>query len=592
MDNNLVKNSKIVIAPPAPIHYVMETTEKELLKTMINLKKTKLPSQEIFKSSLDSLSKEIDRVGKIFLDNKNIITEDKSSLQDNLSNFDKFINDVPNVVLDFSSNFNNKIKVEPLLKINIDSLNKIDSVINDLGKIINFEKRNEQVNINPLTKLSIEQNGIKFNKRNELVNISSLNNIPNETEKIIFSPKKDILKIDAIKNISTENNKIDFTPKKDILKIDAIENISTKNNKIDFTPKKDILKIDAIENISTENNKIDFTPNNEKIKLDIIKNLDSPLLNINFNKKEIDEEMEFNNNFFDNNKELIEDRIENVSKEIDFIDKFTKGLKIKIDKIKLEFNNTKIKEIISNLKIIRNISYKEIIEIDGLDVNLESFIPRIYNKDATIDLNKKKYYLDSLDFDDDNFIQNLITAEQKIPILIGGKLENFISLSKRYEFILNKRKTVIEDFKETINHYNVMFIQYFNYKYFLMKNIQKFYMKKRPIYQYLSYYSFQKYLKVLIHLNKIIENPEKIFERTIPLIINNTHTNMYFKHFLVIKVLFTLFNEINNTSLFKPDTYIDIFPDMENNQLGIYFLIFNLYYKILDKYTEIFSYSD
>ena len=94
-------------------------------------------------------------------------------------------------------------------------------------------------------------------------------------------------------------------------------------------------------------------------------------------------------------------------------------------------------------------------------------------------------------------------------------------------------------------------------------------------------------------LSRELENAHSYSpERTIPLIINNTHTNMYFKHFLVIKVLFTLFNEINNTSLFKPDTYIDIFPDMENNQLGIYFLIFNLYYKILDKYTEIFSYSD
>ena len=561
MDNKLVKNS-------ASTHFIMETTEKELLKTMINLKRTKLQSKETFKSSLDSLSKEIDRVSNLFLDNKNIVTEDKSSILDKLSNYDKFLNDVPNVVLDFSSSFNNNIKIDPLIKINIDSLNKIDSVIDDLGKIINFEKRNERININSLTKIPIAENDIKFNKRNEVVNISPLENIPTENEKLTFTPKQDILNITPLKNIPTENEKLTFTPKQDSLNIDPIDNIPTDNDKIVFSPKK------------------------EKLNINIIKKLEGPLIENNFNKAEMEQKMDFNKNFFNNNKELIEDRIINVGKEIDFLEDFTKGLKLKIAKIKLEFNNTKIKESIDNLKIVNDISNKEIIEIDGLEENLESFIPKIYSKDAKLELNNKNYYLESLDFDEDRFIQDNVTQEQKIPILIGGNLEQFIILSKKYEIILSKRKTVIEDFKETINHYNVMFIQYFNYKFFLMKNMQKFYMNKRPIYQYLSYNSFQKYLKVLTHLNKIIENPKEIFQRTIPLIMNNTHTNMYFKHFLIIKILYTLFDEINKTDLLQKDTYIDIFPDIDDNKLGIYFLIFNLYYKILDKYNEIFSYTD
>jgi len=544
---------------------VLEKTQKELLKTMKKL--SNLSSKERFKTSLDGLSGELDRIEKLFSDTRKIVPNDKSII-DNLSNFDKFLNDVPDINLDFQGNFNDKLpKVKPLLNINLDSLNKLDSEINSLGKYINFEKRNEKLNTNPLSEINPSEIDKTFKTRGEKLNVNPIYKINPDKIDATFISRGEKLNVNPIYKINPDKMDATFIPREE---------------KLNITP---INKIDGL----VPNEETNFTPRKELLKLDKIVNLDTPVINTNFDKEDMQKKMDFNNNFFDNNKELIEERLSKMETEINFIENFTKGLNNRIEKIRFEFNNTKILEGLTSLKIINDNNIKEKIDLDMED-NLESFIPKIYKKDSILQLNKKNYYLDYLDFNEDTFIQDFLTDQQKIPILIGGSLEKFIELSKKYESILAKRKIIIDDFKEKIGEYNVLFIQYFNYKFFLMKNMQKFYMNKRPIYQYITYNSFQKYLKVLNHLNKIIDNPKKIFETTIPLIVNNTHTIMYFKHFLIIKILYIFFNEINKTDVLKQDSSIDIFES--DDKLGVYFIIFNLYYKVLDKYNEIFSYSE
>lgn len=528
MENKFLKNNKY------NDKIIMDTTEKELLVTMHRLKNSKLPSKESFETTFGILNEELDRISKLFNDNKKIVPESNSDIRNNLSNYDKFLNDVPDVVLDFTGNFNNKIKVEPLLKINVDGLNKMDSVINDLGKAIEFERRKETIDVKNITALPMDQSNIEFKPKNESLDLKDKIKI-NDHEPIVFKPNTSIININPINNIN---------------------------------PNLDNIK---------------FEKRNDKIKLDSIEKIDMPTIQVN--KKDIDDKMAINKNFFDNNKKTIEDRIDSVNKEMAFIEDFTKGLKIKLEKFRLEFNNIKIKESLTELKFINKDIFLETIEIDGLDENLEGFIPRIYEKDSVLVLNDKNYYLESIDFNEDKFITNLVSQDQELPIqLVGGSLKDFIILSKKYELIIIKRKIIIDDFIETINEYNVLFIQYFNYKFFLMKNMQKFYNNKRTIYQYLSYTSFKKYLKIITHLNKIISNPKKIFQTKIPIIVNNVHTLMYFKHFLIIKILFNLFNEIDEKFIDK-SSIIDIFASS-----NIYFLIFNLYFKILDNYNETFKF--
>ena len=96
------------------------------------------------------------------------------------------------------------------------------------------------------------------------------------------------------------------------------------------------------------------------------------------------------------------------------------------------------------------------------------------------------------------------------------------------------------------------------------------------------------FLKIITHLNNVVSNPRKIFETKTPVAVNNAHMIIYFKHFLIIKQLYGLFDTINKEwekTDKKDDSYmIDLFEN-EN----IYYIIFNLYYKILDNYDKTFT---
>jgi len=76
---------------------------------------------------------------------------------------------------------------------------------------------------------------------------------------------------------------------------------------------------------------------------------------------------------------------------------------------------------------------------------------------------------------------------------------------------------------------------------------------------------------------------------------NSTNANLYFKYFIIIKILFVFFNSIKNkwaSNSSIPDNFkISIFhyEITSSSNIGIkeiskYFLLFNLVYPILDRF--------
>jgi hypothetical protein len=486
----------------------LQRTQEALLKTLVTLQKTKIPEQDRFKQNLLNISKELNRFDDLL--KLDVIEKGKEDepIFNKLSNFDKFLNGVPNTKIDFD-HLKLNVPITPPLKLNIDTLLKLDKIIEALGKVIDFKPREE------------------------LVTIDTISNLPVDQDKLTFQARDEIVGIDNITKISVEQEKMSFNPRDEKVGTDSISKTQIKDEKFEFTPR------------------------NEQVKLEQL--LKTKIDNVSYNLQDYEKEMNTAKLFISDNKDKILEIISKVDEELDQYKDITEKLKLKIDYYKKEFNKDKIREAV-NIVTVSLISSSEIIEVDGLEETIEPTIPKIYEKDTKLKLNKKYYYLESIDFDDDNFINNLIDKSQKLPIqLVGGSdkilelrlkmsggayLEDFIGVSKKYEDIIRKRKSIINEFSKIINEYNILFIQYFNFKFFLLKNIEKFFQTKRKIYHYLSYKSIQKYLRILEHLNKVISEPDKIFGELVASI-NNIHSKMYFKNFLIIKILYNLFDEIN-----------------------------------------------
>ena len=565
----------------------LRRTQEELLKTLVTIKNTKIPEQDRFKKNLQNVSKELERLDDLLKIVPTTKVGEDDSVFNHLSNFDKFLNGVPNTELKFD-HLKMEAPVTPPLSLNIDTLLNLDKVIEGLGKIIEFKTREEKVGITPISNLSFDQKNIQFDVRKEKIGI------------------------DNISKISGEQKPIDFIPRDEKIGIDNISKISGEQKAINFTPRDEKVGVDSISKTVINNEPLEFTPRNENVKLENL--LKTKISNNSFKLQDYEKEMDTAKLFISDNKTKIQEIITKVDLELNAYIKIKEKLLKKSLCYKDEFNKIKISEAVAFITAI-NVSSNEIIEVDGLNESLEPIIPKIYEKDVKLTLNKKYYYLDSIDIDDDNFINNLIDKSQKLPInLTGGSdkildirlkmsggayLENFIQISKQYENIIRKRKKVISEFIETMNEYNILFIQYFNFKFFILKNIEKFFQTKRKIYHYLSYESIQKYLRILTHLNKVISEPDKIFNEIIASI-NNIHSKMYFKHYLIIKILYNLFDEINkkwDTEKWNKTFMIDLFSyeiaEFENIpqvNLCMYLLIFNFYYNTLDKYEETFNF--
>jgi len=570
----------------------LKNTQQGLLKSIIRLKSVKVPPKDSLNKTFEKLNEEVDRIGEIFKDNKTQIKPNEPSILDSLSNYDKYLNGVPDVNLDFSHNFGKQHHIDPLQHLNISSL---EFDMKKLGEDIKFNERKEKVNINSIKQIKVDDNPIKFDERLDKITIKPIKDINVSTDTITFNPRTQTVSINPIKDISVNADTITFNPRTQTVSINPIKDVNVNADTITFKPREEILTLESLTGINVNTKKIDFQKRDETVDVSSIKLLDDIITETNFDEDDMKAKMKFNEKFFDNNKQTIIDRITKLTKAFQQIDVIKSELLVKIQYFKLQFNITKIQESIQSMKIEKNIN-KEKMEVDGLEEDLSAFIPQIKDSDpiSKKTLNKRNYWLDTIDFDkDDKFPYNLLEeGKDKIKldgyILKGGTFEKFIDLSKEYETLISKKKEVIKNFRKIINEYNILLIQYFNYKFYILKNINKFHFGKREIYQFIKFSTMKRYLKILTHLNNVISNPRKIFETKTPVSVNNAHMIIYFKHFLIIKQLYGLFDTINKEwekTDKKDDSYmIDIFEN-EN----IYFIIFNLYYKILDNYDKTFT---
>ena len=573
----------------------LKNTQQGLLKSIIRLNSVKVPPKDSLNKTFEKLNEEVDRIGEIFKDNKLPIKSDQPSILNSLSNYDKYLNGDPDATLDFSHNFGKVHQFNPLQHLNISNL---EFDIKKLGEDIKFNERKEQLNVDSIKEIKIKDSPINFNERKEQLDVESIKQIKIKDNPIKFDERLDKITIKPIQDIEINSDPITFNVRTQTVSINPIQDISVNEDTINFKPRDEILTLESLTGIKLNTSKVDFQKREDSVDVSSIKLLDDLLTETNFDEDDMKRKMNFNEHFFDNNKQAILNRITKLNKAFEEINKHKSDLLVKIEYFKLQFNITKIQESIQNLKI-EKIANKEKIEVDGLEEDLSKFIPQITdsNPDSKQTLNKRNYWLETIDFDKDDKFPNDLLEEGNPKIQLGGNrnfqlggtLERFIDLSKEYERLITKKKVVIKDFRKNINQYNILFIQYFNYKFYILKNINKFHLGKKEIYHYMKYSTMQRYLKILTHLNNIISNPRKIFETKTPVAVNNAHTIIYFKHFLIIKQLFGLFDTINKEwekTDKKDDSYmIDIFEN-EN----IYFVIFNLYYKILDNYDKTFSF--
>jgi hypothetical protein len=563
----------------------LKNTQQGLLKSINRLNIVKVPPKDTLNKTFEKLNEEVDRIGEIFKDNKFQQKTEHSSILESLSNYDKYLNDVPDVFLDFSHNFGKENKVNPLQRLNISSL---EFDIKKLGEDIKFNERNEKINVDSIKQIKVNDNPIKFDERLDKITIKPIQDIEVNSNPIIFNQRTQTVSINPIQDIEINSNPIIFNPRTQTVSINPIQDINVNAETIVFKPRDEIITLENLMGINVDLKKVDFKKREESVDMSSIKLLDDIITETNFDEDDMKTKMSFNAKFFDSNKQTIIDRMTKLNKAFEQIDIIKSDLLVKIEYFKLQINITKIQESIQSMKIEKGVN-KEKIEVDGLEEDLSTFIPKIkdLDPDSKKTLNKRNYWLETIDFDlDDKFPFDLL-EEGNPKIQLGGTLEKFIDLSKEYEHLISKKKTVIKDFRKVINEYNILFIQYFNYKFYILKNINKFHLSKREIYQFIKYSTMKRYLKILTHLNNVISNPRKIFETKTPVAVNNAHMIIYFKHFLIIKQLYGLFDTINNAwekTDKKDDSYmIDIFKN-EN----IYFIIFNLYYKILDNYDKTF----
>lgn len=341
--------------------------------------------------------------------------------------------------------------------------------------------------------------------------------------------------------------------------------------------------------------------------------------NLDINSLPFDNNLKISQNFIDKNYDIINEKIKRILKQFEIIDQLIKNIEVRILYFKSEFSDIKIKNIVKDLIVITKDDENEFEEIDGFNELIK--IPKSSFENKFIIIDNKKYSLD----DDPIYTQpefvELIKEQtgENIKEQTAGSMDKYLDIAIKYNEIIRKRD-MINKLKKTVEEYNIIYIQYYYYQFYLLTNINNFYTGnletkgKLPIYKNLSYKSVETYWKILSELNKIIDEPNKIFsninsrERTVQSV-------FYFRYFIIIKILFQFFNTIKEIWDKKEldKTYkAKLFSDKYDRQLNLekvqvvgklgeevkklqeikdftkYILIFNLSYSVLLSYSNSF----
>ena len=298
-------------------------------------------------------------------------------------------------------------------------------------------------------------------------------------------------------------------------------------------------------------------------------------------RKAIADNMGAATNYITSKKELLDDSTEDLTaygKKMEEIDEATVIVSSLIDIITNILNISNIKNVVSKeVKIIHKsetIFDKSTFTIDSRTAELDlPEIVKIFNIDrATIK---------GIDIDLDND-----------PVLSGGNLDAYrrklFEPKKDKKTLIQQIKINLEELKNKINKFNVLFIQYNYFINFLINKMKKLQtVEEHDIFVVLNMKEVYDYLQILQKKFNLIINPEAIFKPDI-----NTPTKikdkiLYFKHYYFIYILYNLFENINNLAkdkLFEnnPDYIINLLnydqsTEEDKVQLSKYFMIFNLY---------------
>ena len=448
----------------------LKNTQGDLLKTLKNLYDLKPPPKVEVTGPFKDLADELNSIKEhleILKPNK-YIKSDKESFFYNLPKFYQYLSDVSGSNIDFK--YKNDYKINPLIKLDISSIDNIDK---KFQKLKPFIEKNEQVNLN-LNNVKPNIENINFNERQEPVDVNFSNINPN-TKGINFNERQELVDVN-FSNINPDKKNINFTEKHDY-----------KNDEI---------------------------------------------------VKEY--------------KNIVEKEISQLQNELREVTKILARIKLTTLNLSIYTSDkylNEIKKLANNLVIIEesNLAEKNIVT----DLNQYLSFKQIDLSNKTINIKNKTYNLDNNLFGGSNNLLN-------------------INESVTYVNLLKDKELLIKDFKESIDKHNVVYIHYYYYQLFILKNINQNSDKPREIYQFIQKSTFLFYWNTLYRLNESIKDPEK-------------NPNIYFKYYIIIKVLFTLFDSIKNKWNNKPDTYkINIFKT-DNKDIAKWFVIFNLFYPILLK---------
>lgn len=364
-----------------------------------------------------------------------------------------------------------------------------------------------------------------------------------------------------------------------------IENGYDNNHKL-ATPLK--LNLDSLNFLVDDiDDLINFKERTEKISIQKI--LEKQIPQMDIDTDQFINKLKQSSSYIEKNYETIQTRIKKILDEFKLIEKILVNIERRIAFFKLEFDTNKIRDIVERQIIIEEIEEEEFEELNGLDELIE--IPKVSFQNKFIVINGKKYELDS---------DAIYTNPEFVDIIhnqTGGSIDKYIEIAIKYKHIIKKRE-LIPRLQKKVEEYNIIYIQYYYYQFYILNNVNKFYTGNKetqgilPIYKNLTYTSVETFWKILYKLNEVIDNPKEIFsdidsrERTV-------HAVFYFKYFIIIKILFEFFNTIkkvwDNKKLDKKyKVNLLDYDEKENKDIIKYILLFNLSYAVFVNYSNAF----
>jgi hypothetical protein len=603
--NGLLNNKEYDHQKGGSITVDLKKTQKELLKTLKNLSDYKPNIQPKVKQSFSELEKVlIELKNRInYVEDKSQVktAEDKSFTKD-LSNFDKFLNDIDGAKLDFG--YSNDYKMNPLQKIDLKKIDKVNELFESLKKDLKFEERDEKINMEKIKSLKQQIDNILFTERDEKINLNRIIALKQELSDIQLNERDERIKMDKIAQIEIKLNDIQFKERDDKINLNRFQELKNPLEGINsFEERKDTINLNKLK----------------ELKLDYL------LKDIQANPQVYEAQMKSSNDYLQGNYAKIVEDIKSIKKTIAFAKYFIEKINKQLIILKQEFIIPDLKTNVDKYVIIEKLEdFPEKEEYTGFDEPIPIQKANLTNKNINI-TNFEVPMDDTDDYFSPAFIDSIFLKVgggssqikkgssqikkrtlqiQRGPLQIqkGGTLEDLMNISVEYSRLLNERHLLYK-LKDLFGEYNVLYIQNYFYQLFILKNINKFSNnRKDTIYQAINKKTFNEFLQILEVLNKIIENPDDIFI-TNPMVkivkdINSrrktVHGIFYFKYYIVIKILYQFFKFISEKP-WPEDAMINVFhheineaSDIGLKNISKYLLLFNLVYPILLRYKEKF----